>query len=151
MNIATAIIVAMVMASTITLAQPPQGPEGKHGEKGRRMEKMAKELGLTADQQEQLRHLRSESMTEMRALSEAFHDARKATQDLIASESSTEEDVMKSVVAEGAAYLALSKARAEHQLKVRSIVGAEKAGQMIEMRDDWRMKRGNGKGPHDPQ
>lgn len=142
-------LAALVVLATagLTVAEP-YGHRMDEDSGGRnhqqRMEKISRELGLTTQQQDELRNLRAESMDEMKGLREALQDARKTTQELILSDQASDDEIMKSVVAEGAAYLALSKARAEHQLKVRKIVGAENAAKLIDMRNDWRMKHGRG-------
>jgi Spy/CpxP family protein refolding chaperone len=118
-----------------------------------RMERVADELELTQEQREQLKALSEEGREEMRALHEAMREARETTAALIEAEVVDRDAVMKSVVAEGAAYLALSKARAEQQIARREILGPEKSAQLGNMRQEWMddrggrpMGRGKGKG-----
>jgi Spy/CpxP family protein refolding chaperone len=154
MNMLTRVLILTALTATAAMAQPP-GPRMGQGDgpknKGPRPGAMADKLDLNQEQREQLKSLRQEAQQSMRPLQEALREARQATAKLIADENATSDEVMKSVVAEGAAYLALSKARAEHQIKVREIVGAEKAAQMLEMREEWREQRGGPRGPQNPQ
>lgn len=151
-TISTAVLILIASAVTAS-AGPGWGMKGKgDGERGQyqnreaRMERIADELELTAEQREQLSALREEGREEMRVLHEALRDAREDTVTLMEADPVDRDAVMRAVVAEGAAYLALSKARAERQLARREILGPEKAAQLGDMRRGWMEERGGPEG-----
>ncbi len=137
------LVVCAVCAGMNASAWPGAGGEGHGKMKGgeARMEHMARKLELTGEQQKALQVLREEAKESMRPLQQQLHESRMNTAELIASDDASDEEIMRSVVAEGAAYLALSKARTEHQLKVRNLIGAEKARELVEMRRDRQEQR----------
>jgi Spy/CpxP family protein refolding chaperone len=150
----TCMTIAMITltSAALTMAQPgpregagaPGPRDGGRMNRGPGVERPIDKLNLTTGQQEQLRELRREAATNLRPLQDALRAARETTRSLMAAPTIDRDEVMKSVQAEGEAYLALSKARVKHQLDVREIVGPEKAGMLIELRDEW--QRGPGKG-----
>lgn len=147
-------IVLIVIANALTVSAGPgwgmkgkgDGEGGGHKNREARMERIANKLDLTPEQRDQLATLREKGQAEMRPLQEALRDAREDTVTLMEADPVDRDAVMRSVVAEGAAYLALSKARAEHQLARREILGPEKAAQLGDMRRGWMEERGGPEG-----
>lgn len=141
----TAVMVMMV-GSAAALAVPGQGRGGERGrdtgdrEPGRG--RMMASLDLTSEQKDQLRALHEEQAETMVDLRAAAEKAHLKTVSLLSQETVDRDAVMKAVKKEGAAAEALRLAHVEHQLKVREVVGAEKAARLMDMRE-----AGRGKGP----
>ena len=153
MKMITTIMAIVLMSSAAALAQPgPQAGKGMRDEfakRGPRAERMMDELDLTQEQRDQLMTLRKEARQTMQPLHQSLREARDATRRLIMTDDAPDAEIIAAVEAEGEAYMALSVARVEHQLKVRAIVGAEKAARLVEMRDERREERGGPGGPRE--
>jgi len=144
------IMMAMMVAAT-TWAQPgggggkPNKKDGDHGGRGMNPERMAKELGLTEQQQDALGALQHEWQTKLVDLRADSQKAKLELRRIMREPESTRDEIIKAVEVDNAADLAMAKARVDHFLKVRELLGPEKAAQMHEMRGAFRDdERGQG-------
>jgi Spy/CpxP family protein refolding chaperone len=144
----TALIMSALCAGA-ALAQPVGGdgfgPGGRDG-KERPGRAIAGQLELTPEQQKALRVIRQEFHAAAIDLRANIEKARLEVQSLMTADTVNREAIMTAVEKEGAATTALRKAMVEQHLKVREIVGPEKAAQMMETMQN---RRGGGmRGPH---
>jgi len=132
------LITAMSVATAV--AQPGRGDgEGSKGDSSKQRpnrEQLAKKLDLTPEQQKALKELRQDFQVQMIDLRASVQKARLEVKNQMSREAVNRDDIMLAVETEAAAELAVKKAMIDHQLKVREVVGPEKAEQMIEMMQD---------------
>jgi len=147
----TALLVSAISV-TAAVAQPDRGDgEGFKGDKSKQRpnrEQLAEKLDLTPEQQKALKDLRQSLQGQMIDLRANVQKARLEVQNQMSQDTINRDALMAAVEAEAATELAVKKAMVDHQLKVREIVGAEKAGKMREMFQD---RHGGGmRGPGGP-
>jgi len=134
------ILLVSAISVAAAVAQPGRGDgEGFKGDKSKQRpnrEQMAEKLDLTPEQQKALKDLRQDIQVQMIDLRANVQKARLEVKNQMTQEAVNREAVMSAVEAEAAAELAVKKAMIEHQLKVREIVGAEKAEQLRDMFQD---------------
>ena len=94
-------------------------------------EQAAKRWGLTPEEQEALKALRMTYQQEIEELEATLQKARTDVRHLLTDVSAaTESEVMNAIDAAGSAQTALQKARVRYMLKIREIIGPEKARSM---------------------
>lgn len=137
-----AILLMSAMLIAAASAQPGRGDGagmGLAGEKGQgRPVMLIDNLGLTPEQQKAVRAARDEWMEQSIDLRGAVQKAKLAVRRELTAETVNRDAIMSAVEKEAAAELELRKAMVDHQLKIREIVGPEKAEQLMEMMRDQR-------------
>lgn len=144
-KILISMLVVSAMGIAAAMAQPGQGDgQGPKGNKEKHrdgIERMSDKLDLTPEQQKALKDLRQELKGQMIDLRANVEKAKLAVESQMTAEQINRDALMAAVDAESAAELAVKKAMIDHHLKVREIVGAEKAEQMFR---HWKDRRGEG-------
>lgn len=136
-------MMAAMMVAATAWAQPGSGDGKQHkkgGDQGKGMnpERVAEQLGLTENQEDALRTLQHAWQAQLIDLRADSQKAKLELRRVMREPESTREQIMAAVEADNTADLAMAKARAEHFLKVRELLGPEKAAQMHEMRGAFR-------------
>jgi len=152
----TAVWMMAAMMAAATVWAQPGGGDGKQYKKGgdqaRGMnpERMAEKLGLTGQQEDALRTLQHDWQAKLIDLRADSQKAKLELRRVMREPESTREQIMAAVEADNTADLAMAKARAEHFLKVRELLGPEKAAQLHDMRGGPRdePRGGMNRGPH---
>lgn len=152
MKMLATVLLVSAMSVAAAVAQPGRGDgEGNRGDKMKQRpnrEQMAEKLDLTPEQQKALKDLRQSLQGQMIDLRANVQKAKLEVQNQLAKETVDHNALMSAVEAEAAAELAIKKTMIEHHLKVRGIVGPEKAEQL---RDVMQERRGGGlRGPSGP-
>ncbi|HMP90903.1 MAG TPA: periplasmic heavy metal sensor [Kiritimatiellia bacterium] len=140
------ILVFTAISIAAASAQPGRGEKpGPREERGGpdrpARERLVDRLDLTPEQSKQLAELREQFRAETMDLRAAVEKARLEVNHQLRQESVDQAALMKAVETESAAHLAMRKATVQHQLKVRDIIGIEKAQKLQEMRQEWREDR----------
>lgn len=143
----TTILAITAITVAAAVAQPGRGDgQGPRNEGGKPKREMLNRLDLTPEQQQALRDLRREQQEQMIDLRAAAQKARLNVEKLLDAETVDTEALMAAVESAGQAEIAIEKARVAHHLKVREIVGVEKAAQMRGMMQGRRGDRDGGPG-----
>jgi len=153
MKIVSTILAVTAITVAAASAQPGRGDgSGPRGDKDSfrpKMERIADDLNLTAEQKQKLENLRDEFQAQNVDRRSSVQKAKLEVRRLLKQDVVDRDALMKAVEAEGAADLALRKARIEHLLKVRDIVGPENAERLRELRDERRGGQGPGRNDDD--
>ena len=142
-----------LLASAAAFSQPMQEGEGPGGMRGRRgdriMDRLTEELGLSPEQQQQLKEQKKANNEEMKRIHEQLRDKRGALHEQLQKPVTDEAKVNKIVSEMKALQSEQLDQRINSFLGMKEILTPEQFEKFISLKDDakerWRKKRDRGR------
>ena len=130
-----AVVIVLALAGLAQAQDRGTRPEGDRPDREEMVNRMISRLGLTDDQQEQMKQIHLQHREETEALHEQMETARERLDELVDAEQFDETAIRAAGDEYGALQTESFVSRAEMQQEIREILSPEQYEQLTQMRD----------------